>query len=213
MTQCPACGAEWHGTNFCANCGKDLRHDPLAESKSVRASISSELDLFRIERLPSGSYKVLGLIPGLEADVSHLKIPDCVEIIGESAFLGNTRILSVEIGNGVKVIETRAFQNCKKLSAVTLGSGLRFIGSAAFSHCVELPRLHVPANVVKIGDGAFLACTRLEELTVERGLELIGALAFLECKGLEGKEICIPAETICKWMSFSDNVRVKRVDG
>jgi len=213
MDKCPFCEASWAHTNYCAHCGRDLRRYLYTESKTARAPISSELDLFRVEKLASGKYKLLGLALRPDIAVEHIRIPDCVETIGSDAFAEDPRIKSVEIGDGVTVIETKAFHGCANLSAVAFGSGVQVIGSAAFAHCTALTRLSIPESVEKIGDGAFMACSGLVELSIGKGVAAIGSLAFLACNGLDGREICLPTKTVCKWMSFSDQVRIKRVDG
>ncbi len=93
----------------------------------------------------SFQYKVTGTsavsMIGIDNNVTKAVIPKTVEIggktfkvtaIGSSAFKGNTKITSVEIGKNVKTIGASAFKNCKKLKNITIkSSSLKKVGKNA----------------------------------------------------------------------------------
>lgn len=61
-----------------------------------------------------------------------------VTIIGEQAFVGNTDITKVVIGDGVLNIYGGAFANCTKLKEVSISASVRMINNLAFSGCSGL---------------------------------------------------------------------------
>ena len=111
--------------------------------------------------------------------------------IGDSAFLGCTGLLKMDIPETVTHIGVSAFYNCSSLETLTLHDGLWEIGDSAFSKCSSLLAVEIPGTVAYIGDSAFSGCTSLETLIIKEGVSEIGAYAFQNCTAL--KEIVIPA--------------------
>ncbi len=96
------------------------------------------------------------------------KIPDGVEIIGESAFNGHTGLAEIDIPAGVTKIETYAFRGCTGLKRVSLPAGLRQMGSYTFAE-TALRELHIPASTTEIGPGTLAFCADIDVITVEAG--------------------------------------------
>ena len=65
-------------------------------------------------------------------------IPNSVTSIGNSAFLGCSRLTSVTIGNSVTSIGVGAFYGCSGLTSVTIGNSVTSIGVEAFWACSGL---------------------------------------------------------------------------
>lgn len=98
-------------------------------------------------------------------NVSSIKLPESVRIIGEGAF-ADSRIINVEIGSGVTEIGAQAFDSCTELSSVILGSfdfvagtikasSLKSIGSYAFRNCKKLDSIEMPETLETVGSYAF----------------------------------------------------------
>jgi len=111
--------------------------------------------------------------------------------IGDSAFLGCTGLLGIEIPETVTHLGVSAFYNCSSLETLTLHDGLWEIGDSAFEECTSLLSVEIPGTVAYIGDSAFANCTSLETLVIHDGVVEIGAGAFKNCSSLT--EIVIPA--------------------
>ena len=111
--------------------------------------------------------------------------------IGDSAFLGCTGLLGIEIPETVTHLGVSAFYNCSSLETLTLHDGLWEIGDSAFEECSSLLSVEIPGTVAYIGDSAFANCTALETLVIHDGVVEIGANAFENCSSL--KELVIPA--------------------
>ena len=92
---------------------------------------------------------------GLGQDPTVLRLPDGLEVVGDSWFiLSDTERLIIP--NCVKKLEDAAFANCMELREVIFepGSQLESIGNYCFSSC-GIERMTVPRSVRDIGDMRF----------------------------------------------------------
>ena len=90
----------------------------------------------------------------LAVQVEEYFMPESCEIVGDSAFKGQTALQSVAFGDNVRVISDFAF----------FRTGLQ--------------EIVLPASLVEIGQSAFSTCSKLEKATLNEKLEFIGAQAF-----------------------------------
>jgi hypothetical protein len=103
----------------------------------------------------------------------------------------NPYITGITLPQSVQYIDQTAFMGCLSLSSVILPDGLLGIGLGAFNGCTGLSSISIPDSVATIGVAAFLGCTGLTGITLPSGLATIGQNTFLDCTGLTG--ITIPA--------------------
>lgn len=111
----------------------------------------------------------------------NVSVPSDVEIIGESAFEGNTHVKKVSLPNSVKKIKEYAFWDCDNLETVTLGSGLTEITDYSFANCKGLRSMSIPTSVRSIGVRAFEDCVNLTDITIPREVTNIHETAFDGC--------------------------------
>ena len=104
--------------------------------------------------------------------------------IGEEAFRGCFKLLSVNIPNGVVTIGRVAFGECQKLTSVAIPEGVTSIGNSAFSGCTKLTSVAIPGGVTSIGAWAFTDCTSLTSVVIPEGVTRIGDSAFHDCTSL-----------------------------
>ena len=114
---------------------------------------------------------------------------ETVVSIGESAFEGNTGLVSVTLPSGVKNIEANAFAYCESLEKIVFPDGLEYIGDNAFIGCTSLKSIEIGASTRFIGNNAFQDCTSLESVEISNGVEEIGMQAFYNCTSLKAIEI------------------------
>ena len=129
-------------------------------------------------------------------------IPNDVNKIEDSAFLGCTTLKEITIPDSVTKIGLYAFSGCTSLQEITIPNSVNKIGDGAFSKCTSLKKITFPNSVVtqvgynifregcKIGNDAFFRCTSLKEITIPNGIINIGYHAFAECTSL--KKVNIP---------------------
>ena len=104
--------------------------------------------------------------------------------IGETAFLNNDSITSVEIPQTVGTIGKSAFASCDNLAAVSLARGVMTIEDNAFENCVSLTSIVIPLNMTTIGNSAFAGCSSLASAEFKEGIDTIGNNAFENCTSL-----------------------------
>jgi BspA type Leucine rich repeat region (6 copies) len=115
-------------------------------SNSVYSSVAGVLfdkDQTTLIRCPAG-------------DRSIPAIPGTVTSIGDQAFSGCFKLLSVTIPNGVTSIGNSAFAGCTSMIGVTIPDGVIIIGGSAFAGCTQLRSVTIPSSVTNIGNDAFL---------------------------------------------------------
>jgi len=118
--------------------------------------------------------------PAGKTDSSVFTIPGTLLAIGDYAFVGCSRIVSIGIPASVKEIGIGAFLFCDRLSKLTVASGntayltendVLYNKSRTFLHTYPAGRtggsFSIPDSVKSIGTLAFAACTRLKSITFE----------------------------------------------
>ena len=122
-----------------------------------------------------------------------LTIPATVELdgqsctvtaIGDMAFMGCTKLTSIELPATVQTIGEGAFYGCTGLTAVELPESAATIGAEAFGGCTALTTLTTNENLKTLGRSAFAGCTALTAVALPDGLTTIEALAFNGCAKL-----------------------------
>ncbi|MDO4628355.1 MAG: leucine-rich repeat domain-containing protein [Planctomycetia bacterium] len=93
------------------------------------------------------------------------RVPDGVTEIGEYAFYGCKRLVSVTVPASVKKIGECAFSECDQLTEIVFFEGVEEIGDYAFSASDQLS-VTIPASVTIIGDGAFTGYERQMKIQV-----------------------------------------------
>ncbi|MBR2333231.1 MAG: leucine-rich repeat domain-containing protein, partial [Rikenellaceae bacterium] len=71
-------------------------------------------------------------------NMTHINIPNGVEIIGENAFCDCKNLISVKLPQSVCEIGHSAFENCEGLKNVEMPTQLRYMGLHIFRNCPKL---------------------------------------------------------------------------
>lgn len=94
--------------------------------------------------LYSKDLKTLVRFP-IASTIKYFKVPDHVQIIGNSAFDDCSNLVSIDL-NQVHVIEDWAFHGCDSLNNVFITSRIEVIGKYAFGSCDSLVSIDVDSN-------------------------------------------------------------------
>ena len=178
------------------------------------APILQQLEPFEFEPLSGKTFKIKKLKHQYK-NVQNFKIPNCVTIIGEEAFLLSenktitipssvtviesgafrfSTITSLTIPNSVTRIGEGAFKGCKELTSVIIGTGISKISKCAFDSCYKLTSIKIPNSVKSIEHGAFWQCDSLVSITIPDSVTSIDTAAFWSCDEL--REISLPRSVV-----------------
>ena len=119
-----------------------------------------------------------------ENGVGVLSFDRPVTIIGQSAFIGSSKITEIVLPDGVEKIDASAFQGCSALKNINIPDGVKSISYRAFYGCNSLNSITIPDSVTSIGSWAFRGCKSLTSITIPNSVTYIGETAFCECTSL-----------------------------
>ena len=148
-----------------------------ARSDAVIADIPSSYKGHRVTYIGSWSFHQHNTL-------THVEIPDSVEVISSSAFSQCPELRTVFIEEGVTVIGDSVFYDCQKLTSIELPDSVTSIGISAFSRCVSLKSIKIPSKVTDISDYMFSDCTGLTSVEIPNSVTRIGVSAFQYCENL-----------------------------
>ncbi|SEL33547.1 Leucine rich repeat-containing protein [Ruminococcus sp. YRD2003] len=142
--------------------------------------------------------------------IKRVVISEGITNIGQYAFYGCEKLVSVEIPDTVTRVDKNAFTNCKSLTQVTLPDSVTEIGYEAFLNCSSLADLTLPSTISNIDDYAFKDSLWLEIKQKEDPLVIIGGFLYdgTTCSG----DITIPdnVRVICN-RAFADSQNLRSV--
>lgn len=116
--------------------------------------------------------------------LSRINLPRSLQEIGDSAFSGCTKLISVGSIANVSKIGYHAFYSCSSLLSVDISSKVKEIPYYAFMGCVNLTDVGDLSNVTKIGEHAFHDCYNLKRINSLEKVLNYGKESFSGCKSL-----------------------------
>ena len=119
---------------------------------------------------------------GYSSDVNSYNLPQSLQRIGERAFEGNGKLVSITIPDNVSYIGRSAFMFCVRLKYVKLPKSCKRLPYELFGHCRALDSIDFPTDLTNIGNYAFKGCNSLfyesGALVLPEGVQTIGDYAF-----------------------------------
>ena len=113
-----------------------------------------------------------------------INIPSSVNKIGKAAFQGCKGLTRVYIPKSVTIIEKNTFTDCSLLESVIIPDGVKTIDQCAFSFCSSLTSMTIPNSVTTIDDSVFAHCSRLKSISISNNIYSIGNNVFWMCENL-----------------------------
>lgn len=98
--------------------------------------------------------------------LTHVKLPGCVNAIGNNAFRGCIELKSIVIPNGVTSIDNYAFYDCMSLARVVIPDSVTSIGRYIFKGCISLTSVSISKNLTSINGEMFGGCTSLKKIVI-----------------------------------------------
>lgn len=112
---------------------------------------------------------------------STFEVPSIVTVIGESAFLGDTKLTGITLDARLDAVNAKAFKGCSNLASVSIPNQTTTIADEAFSGCYKMASLTIGNSVNTIGASAFYGCTKIPSVTIPESTTDIAASAFQGC--------------------------------
>ena len=114
--------------------------------------------------------------------------------IGDSAFKGNKKIQSADLGS-VEIIDSYAFYGCTALKSVSMEK-VRSVGIKAFTKCSALSEIGFGGDLVKVCAYSFYGCKSLTDLDLPDKVKTIGSYAFCGCSSMKNVHLGVAVNTI-----------------
>ena len=92
---------------------------------------------------------------------------------------------TTRIPNDVEIIGDSAFYYCSGLDSIVIPKSVSVIGNSAFYKCLGLASIELHDDVTTIGDSTFCYCSGLNTIRIPKGVNSIGHKAFSRCYGLD----------------------------
>ena len=168
--------------------------------KRILSTFMAFVLLIAMLPVQAGAASLYGLSYEIYED--HVEVTDCssletkvvipaeveglpVTVIGDNAFFGCNKLISITIPDSVTSIGDDAFSNCTKLPSIDLPDSITSIGEDAFYYCGSLTSIDFSENLASIGIRAFSRCTSLTSIDLPGSLSSFGSDAFEDCTSLE----------------------------
>ena len=105
---------------------------------------------------------------------TRIEIPQGVTSIGDSAFLGCSRLVNIVIPNSVTSIGNNAFENCSSLEEIIMPDSVTYIGDDILKGCKNLTSIRFSDSLTSLGNnihfGHFGQYSLLRSITIPRHL-------------------------------------------
>ena len=121
-------------------------------------------------------------------DIEHLEASNTLTKVGEGAFKGCDRLISLNNVSKITDIGEETFSGCTNLNTEILlnNDNLRNIGKKAFFNCTTLNSAVFSSSMVSVGDEAFSGCAGIKLVEFKSGIKAeFGAHVFSDCTDIE----------------------------
>lgn len=167
---------------------RDLESLRELDLECVRVEQSEAFDFSETVSCLANSIPIRGFY---QSYIRKIKLPNNLEVIGESAFYNASMLGSIEFPTSVYRIESGAFAANYSLKKIVIPSHIKELGDNAFGGCDGLKEVVVEEGISTIESGTFGRCLQLESVLLPNSLKIIKQGAFAN-SGFSFKKITIP---------------------
>jgi len=185
-----------NGTVTSVGTGKAIITVTTSNGKSTTCSVEVVEYSLGLEYLLSADESYYTLTGRGECTDTKIVIPDKyegkpVKKIGEQAFYGDKKLVSVVMNSYITEIGVSSFAGCIYLGSVTIPASVEKISNYAFDSCSTLEAVYFSKNssVSSIGSNVFANCVNLTSITIPNSVTSIGSYVFRDCAGLTSVSI------------------------
>ena len=144
-----------------------------------------------------------------QSGIVSIVLPDSITKIGSYAFYNCSNLKQLSIPKQVTEIGNQAFYGCRSLESIAIPETVKTLGKGLFHGCSSLKSVGFPQSMREIGDNMFDGCKSLASFVISEKVERIGSHAFQSCESLS--QIVIPSSVkeICDF-AFADCIGLKK---
>ena len=135
---------------------------------------------------------------------AEMIIPDHVEAIKDSAFMGYDELTSIVIPSSITTIGACVFKNCKRLTSILIPNTITNIGENAFAGCDSLTSIMLPSSVVSIGKNAFSGCIGMTSIQIPNSVKVLEDSLFFNCTSLTSVIVPNSVNTLGRGVFLND---------
>jgi hypothetical protein len=158
--------------------------DPDGYSDQILFSVSSGNTAFSIENEALYSADKKKLYSHFGGDEATSFVTNAAtEEIEDSAFGGNSNLVSVTLTDSVTSLGAYAFCN-SSIQSITLSKKLKTMGADCFAYCRHLTSIVLPDTLTSIPSYCFENCKALTSVTLPNTLTSLSAFCFQSCSAL-----------------------------
>ena len=135
----------------------------------------------------AGSSRYIGTFA--ETGLQNVTFEDGITKIPNNLFRNCTSLKSITIPETVTEIGYGAFMGCSKLNTINFSEYVNYIGEDAFKKCTAITSITIPDSVTEIGGEAFYECTSLSNVKLSKNIKVLEYNVFCGCTNLTSIEI------------------------
>ena len=127
------------------------------------------------------------------ADGERLCAINLPESVKGVSLEGCINLTDIKLPSKLEIIGDLCFDGCRRITHINIPNSVTRIGFCAFSDCTSLTNINIPNSVTYMGDMIFDGCINLEIINLSSALSTIHVDWFSGCNNL--KLIYIPCKT------------------
>lgn len=140
-------------------------------------------------------------------NIESIKLPDSLEYITSSVFIGCSKLKNISFGNRLKRIGKSAFTNCESLSSIKIPDSVEYISFEVFD---GTPLLNEQTGV-KYADNWVIGCdSDTTAPLIKEGTRGIAGMAFDGCQKIKNIEIPDSVVSLC-YAAFDNCTGLKKI--